>query len=138
MDEESVYAVSNITGDILAPNLKGIAYFRPYKDGTMVEVEVSNLPGIKNYGIFNIEIHNGKNCGISESGTFGSITSVYNPTNKVFPFQVGDMPPLFSNNGYAYMRFYTTRFKYYEVENKLVVINSNGRKIGCGIIEKYD
>ena len=44
------------------------------------------------------------------------------------------------------MKFYTTRFKTYEVENKLVIIheavqNENastfGRKIGCGIIKKY-
>ena len=49
MNEESVYAVANIEGDISTPNLKGIAYFKPFKDGTMVEVEVSGLPGYKNY-----------------------------------------------------------------------------------------
>ena len=44
------------------------------------------------------------------------------------------------------MKFYTTRFKVFDVENKLVIIheavkNENvstfGRKIGCGKIEKY-
>ena len=32
-------------------------------------------------------------------------------------------PILFSNNGYAYMKFYTTRFKVFDVEDKLVIIH---------------
>ena len=137
MNDENSYSVANISGDILAPNLNGVASFKPYKDGTMEEVEISGLPGYNNYGLYQIEINNGSGCMINQSGSFSGITSIYNPTNSVYPFQSGDMPPLFSNNGYAYMKFYTTRFKYYEIEGRLVVIKSNNRKIGCGKIEKY-
>lgn len=146
MNEESVYAVANIAGDISSPNLKGIAYFKPFKDGTMVEVEISGLPGYKNYQLFPIHIHDGKDCHISDSGTFDNVGEHYNPTNEKHPYHAGDMPVLFSNNGYAYMKFYTTRFKVFDVEGKLVIIhevvmNENtttfGRKIGCGKIEKY-
>lgn len=138
MNEDKSYCTADIKGDILAPNLSGVATFRPFKDGTMVEAEISNLPGYSNFGLYQIEIHNGTDCDISQSGNFSGITNTYNPTNTVFPFQSGDMPVLFSNNGYAYMKFYTTRFKYYEVEGKLVVIKSNNRKIGCGKIIKYN
>lgn len=146
MNDESVYSVANIKGDISSPDLKGIAYFKPFKDGTMVEVEVSNLPGYKNYEIFPIHIHDGENCNISKEGTFNNIKGHYNPTNEKHPYHAGDMPILFSNNGYAYLKFYTTRFKAYEIENKFVIIheavknentNSFGRKIGCGKIIKY-
>lgn len=146
MNEESIYAVANITGDISSPNLKGIAYFKPFRDGTMVEVEVSGLPGYKNYQLFPIHIHDGKNCHISNAGTFDNVGEHYNPTGEEHPYHAGDLPVLFSNNGYAYMKFYTTRFKAFDVEGKLVIIheevtNENttkfGRKIGCGKIEKY-
>ena len=146
MNEGRIYCVANITGDISSPNLKGVAYFKPFKDGTMVEVEISGLPGYKNYELFPIHIHDGLNCNISNEGTFNNIEGHYNPTNEKHPYHAGDMPVLFSNNGYAYMKFYTTRFKVFDVENKLVVIhesiknentNTFGRKIGCGKIEKY-
>ena len=146
MYEDSVYAVAKIQGDISSPNLKGIAYFKPFKDGTMVEIEVSGLPRYKNYQLFPIHIHDGKDCDISKNGTFDNVLGHYNPTNENHPYHAGDMPILFSNNGYAYMKFYTTRFKAYEVENKLVIIHeavkdentsSFGRKIGCGRINKY-
>lgn len=146
MNEESVYAVANIEGDISSPNLKGIAYFKPFKDGTMVEVEVSGLPGYNNYELFPIHVHDGKSCNISKDGSFDSVLGHYNPTGEEHPYHAGDLPVLFSNNGYAYFKFYTTRFKAYEVENKLIIIheavkNENttifGRKIGCGLIKKY-
>ena len=146
MVEDSVFSIANITGDISSPNLKGIAYFKPFKDGTMVEVEVSGLPGYKNYALFPIHVHDGKDCSLSKEGMFENVLGHYNPTNEEHPYHAGDMPILFSNNGYAYMKFYTTRFKAYEVEGKLVIIHEAvtdenaktfGRKIGCGVIKKY-
>ena len=41
---DSYYLVANIKGDISSPNLSGTAYFRPFKDGTLVEVEINDLP----------------------------------------------------------------------------------------------
>lgn len=143
MNENAIYATANIVGDISAPNLKGTAYFYPFKDGVMVEVEISGLPGYKPYELFPIHIHDGKNCMISLNGTFENVLGHYNPTNTNHPYHAGDMPVLFSNNGYAYLKFYTTRFKLYDIIGKLVIIhepieneNTNpfGRKIGCGKI----
>lgn len=146
MQDENKYAVAKITGDISAPNLNGTAYFYPFKDGVMVEVEVLGLPGYKPYELFPIHIHDGKNCDLSKSGTFLNVQEHYNPTNTNHPYHAGDMPVLFSNNGYAYLKFYTTRFKLFDIIGKLVIIhepieNENtttfGRKIGCGIIKEF-
>jgi len=143
---DSYYLVANIKGDISSPNLSGTAYFRPFKDGTLVEVEINDLPSNKSYELFPIHIHDGSDCVISKAGTFDNVKAHYNPTNTNHPYHAGDMPVLFSNSGYAYMRFYTTRFKPYDVENKLVIIhepikNENekvfGRKIGCGKIKMF-
>lgn len=146
LDISKIYAVANITGDISAPNLTGIAYFKPFKEGTMVEIEVSGLPGYKPYLLYPIHVHDGDNCDISKNGTFDNVGTHYNPTLEEHPYHTGDMPTLFSNNGYAYMKFYTSRFKVFDIKNKLVIIheaikNENattfGRKIGCGKITEY-
>lgn len=146
MNDSNIYAVANIEGDISSPNLKGLAYFKPFKDGTMVEIEINGLPALKNYEIFPIHIHDGQNCN-TVNGIFANVGGHYNPTNQNHPYHAGDMPPLFSNNGYAYLKFYTTRFKVYEIVNKLVIIHEAtgnaenptifGRKIGCGLVEKF-
>lgn len=146
MNYQNIYASADIKGDISAPDLKGTAYFYPFKDGVMVEIEVSGLPGYKPYELFPIHIHDGLDCTISQSGTFENVSSHYNPTNTNHPYHAGDMPVLFSNNGYAYLKFYTTRFKLYDIIGKLVIIhvpieNENttvfGRKIGCGVIIEH-
>ena len=72
----------------------------------------------------------------------------YNPTNEPHPFHAGDLPSLFSNNGYSYMVVYTNRFKPVDVVGKTVVIHQNpddyrtqpagntGTKIACGEIKR--
>ena len=140
---QNTYATASIKGDISSPNINGTAYFYPYKDGVMVEVEITGLPGYKPYELFPIHIHDGTNCDISNTGEFKNVLGHYNPTGESHPYHAGDMPVLFSNNGYAYLKFYTTRFKLYDIVGKLVIIhepiqNENttvfGRKIACGVI----
>ena len=100
LNQNNWYAVANITGDISCPNLKGIAYFKPFKDGVMVEIEVSGLPVRNNYELFLVDIHEGKDCVISNEGTFMNIGKDYNPNDLYHPYMVGDMPYLFSNNDF--------------------------------------
>ena len=57
------------------------------------------------------------------------------------------MPPLFENNGYAYLSFFTNRFEVKDVIGKVVIIHdmpddfntnpsgNSGTKIACGKIE---
>ena len=72
----------------------------------------------------------------------------YNPGNVPHPEHAGDLPPLLSNNGYAWMTFYTGRINIEDVAGKSLVIHSmrdnftsqpsgdSGDKIGCGVIEE--
>lgn len=131
-----IYYSSDIIGDISNPNLSGKAYFRPFKDGVMIEIEINNLNSLNNYEVYSISINDGLNCNLNNEGKFNNINNVYNPSNLIYPYKNGNMPDLFSNNGYAYLKFYTTRFKAYDIEDKFVTIYYKERKIGCGKIVK--
>lgn len=70
----------------------------------------------------------------------------YNPYNTEHPEHAGDMPPLMSNNGYAWMSFFDGRFTIEEIIGKSVIIHhmrdnfttqpsgDSGEKIACGVI----
>lgn len=72
----------------------------------------------------------------------------YNPGNVPHPEHAGDLPPLLSNNGYAWMTFYTGRINIEDVAGRSLIIHSmrdnftsqpsgdSGDKIGCGVIEE--
>lgn len=72
----------------------------------------------------------------------------YNPGNVPHPEHAGDLLPLLSNNGYAWMVFYTGRVNVEDIIGRSVVIHSmrddfssqpsgnSGDKIGCGVIER--
>ncbi|MBQ8040327.1 MAG: superoxide dismutase family protein [Lachnospiraceae bacterium] len=72
----------------------------------------------------------------------------YNPGNVPHPEHAGDLLPLLSNNGYAWMSFYTSRVNVEDIIGRSVVIHSmrddfttqpsgnSGDKIGCGVIER--
>ncbi len=72
----------------------------------------------------------------------------YNPGNVPHPEHAGDLPPLLSNNGYAWMSFYTSRVNVEDIIGRSIVIHSmrddfttqpsgnSGDKIGCGVIER--
>lgn len=147
-------AIAYLKGNYLAPNLKGEVIFYPWKNGTLVEVEVFNLPASKppidNYppiNPFGFHIHDGSTCGNAD---FKAAGKHFNPTNQPHPFHVGDLPSLLSNDGYAYMAVFTNRFKPRDVINKTVIIHLNpddyrtqpsgnaGERIACGIIKEKD
>ena len=72
----------------------------------------------------------------------------YNPGNVPHPEHAGDLLPLLSNNGYAWMTFYTSRINIEDIIGRSVVVHSmrddfttqpsgnSGDKIGCGVIER--
>jgi superoxide dismutase, Cu-Zn family len=77
---------------------------------------------------------------------------MYNPLfiNQPHGNHVGDFPVLFSNYGYAYMCFFTDKFKVADIIGKLVVIHENsddyrtqpagnsGKKLACGVIRSIN
>ncbi len=144
--------IAYLRGNFLAPNLKGTVNFFSWKEGTLVEAEIFNLPSSKppidNFppiGPFGFHIHEGDACG---DYTFEKAGQHFDPKNKPHPFHVGDLPSLLSNNGYSYIAVYTDRFSPEDVIGKTVIIHLNpddyrtqptgnaGERIACGVIKK--
>ncbi|MDD3341551.1 MAG: superoxide dismutase family protein [Bacilli bacterium] len=139
---EMIFAV--IEGNELAPNLKGAMYLYPHREGTLVEIEVTEMPKDRTHP-YALHIHEGMEC----TGTnFADSKGHYNPSNQAHPMHVGDLPPLFSNNGYSYMAVYTDQFTPEEVVGRTVIIHkgaddfhtqpsgNSGEKMACGVIRK--
>ena len=131
-------AYANVTGNEIAPTIKGTVSFYGVHGGTVVIAEFSGLPTNSNFHGFHI--HNGTSC--ENAGTH------YNPTNRPHPEHNGDLPPLLSANGNAYLSFYTNRFFPEEIIGKTIIIHANaddfqsqpsgnpGSMIACGIIKE--
>lgn len=121
-------------------SLCGTVKFYQMEKGTLVEADIHGLPRA---GFFAFHIHEGNNCGgVGFANTLGH----YNPTGEKHPDHAGDLPPLLSCDGNAYMQVLTDRFLAEEVMGRTVVIHSGtddfqsqpagnaGQKIACGVI----
>lgn len=136
-------AFANIRGNDKYYNLYGIVYFYPYKNGTVVEIEVFNMPKDSTYP-YALHIHEG---GICNKNDFSKALDHYNPKDTYHPAHSGDLPPLFSNNGYSYMKVFTDRFTPDEIKGRTIIIHegyddfisqpsgSSGPRIACGVIK---
>ncbi len=139
-----IYA--NIEGNNANPDLKGVVFLYPYRNGTIVEVEVMNMPKDNSHP-YALHIHEGDSC---NSADFSSAKGHYNPTNQTHPMHAGDLPPLFSNDGYSYMSVFTDKFAPEQILGKTVIIHSDmddfktqpsgnsGAKIACGVFVKTE
>lgn len=144
-------AMADLMGNSAYPDIKGTVRFFESEKGTLVAVEVSGLPSPENVceaQVLGFHIHSGVSCTGNEKDPFSNALTHYNPNNCEHPHHAGDMPPIFSNNGYAFMIFLTDRFKVDEVVGKTVVVHAmaddfksqpsgdSGIKIACGVIER--
>lgn len=116
-----------------------------YNINNMVLVCASMYGFQKNESLFHgFHIHEGGSCtGVELADTKGH----YNPEQQPHPFHAGDLPPLLSCSGIAYMEVLTNRFTIEEVLGKTVVIHNgaddfrsqpsgdSGEKIACGVIK---
>lgn len=142
-------AKANIKGGKLYPQINGVVYFNQTKRGVLITSEIYNLPTFKEnckYGIYGFHIHTGTSCTGDEEDEFKDALTHYNPNNCSHPNHAGDLPPLFENNGYAYMSFLTNRFKVKDIIGKVIIIHdmpddfrtnpsgNSGKKIACGKI----
>ncbi len=126
-----------------ADGLTGTARFYAVRGGVLVEVGVDGLPESKT-GFFALHIHEGEHCG-GEPGPQGH----WNPTGTVHPKHAGDLPPLLSCDGRAYMAVMTDRFQIDQIVGRTVVIHSSrddfttqpsgdpGEIIACGEIRRF-
>ena len=131
-------AMAMITGE----NIYGSAKFYQTGQGTVVAVDVTGLPQTPT-GIFGLHIHQGSSCAGQD---YADALGHYNPDNTDHPNHAGDLPPLFANNGRAFMIVRTDRFQVAQIVGKTVVIHdapddfttqpagNSGNKIACGVI----
>ncbi len=137
-------AMATVRGDRQTPMLKGIVRFyqRPY--GVLIEADIIGLPGNKS-GFFGFHIHDGAFCAGEGYPTTGGH---YDLHKQPHPQHAGDLPPLLSYGGRAYLAVVTDRFSIRDILGRTVVIHSDpddfrtqpagnaGTKIGCGVITR--
>ena len=133
---QPITAEARITG---VP-IQGVVRFLQKRDGVLVTAQITGLP---ESGFFGFHIHEGRNCGGPD---FGDTGSHFNPQNAAHPDHAGDLPPLLSAGGKAYLSVLTNRFSLAQVMGRTVVIHSDtddfttqpagnsGEKIACGVI----
>ncbi|MBQ8615716.1 MAG: superoxide dismutase family protein [Clostridia bacterium] len=142
-------AMAKVRGSAMYPNIEGDVWFYQTNFGVMVVADISGLPnatGNCNSPIFAFHIHAGANCTGNSQEPFLNAGTHYNPNNCPHPYHAGDLPPLFSANGNAFLAVLTNRFKIDEIIGKTVIIHdkvddfvtqpagNSGNKIACGQI----
>ena len=137
-------AIAKICGGVEYPQLHGMVCFLQRNDGVMVEVEIHGLPKTET-SFFAFHIHEGSSC---KGAGFPDTGSHLNPGNTMHPQHAGDLPPLLGNDGKAYMKVLTDRFRVEDIIGKTVIVHSDpddfhtqpsgnaGTKIACGIIKE--
>lgn len=140
------FARALVRGDAAHPALRGSVDFFSWLDGVMVAAEVWGLPYDAAPCADNLcalHIHAGGDC----TADFLSAGGHYDPANCPHPAHAGDLPPLFSNRGYAWGACYTERFTAAEIIGKAVIVHAQrddftsqpagdaGARIGCGVIQ---
>ncbi len=137
-------ALAKITGNADNPDLSGdVNFYATPMGGIIVMSEVHGLPDRTNpSGFYGMHIHEFGDCALP----FDKTGTHYNPNNTTHPNHAGDLPPLLSNNGYAWMNFFTTHLTISEILGKSIIIHNmrddfttqpsgdSGAKIGCGLI----
>lgn len=137
-------AAAWIQGDAAHSALQGRVTFAPCRGGTLVTAEIWGLPRSEP-DFFAFHIHEGESCcaeGFPQTGGH------YDPEGRPHPCHAGDLPPLLSCGGRAYLSVLTDRFQVADILGKTVVIHSHpddfrsqpsgdaGSKIACGIIRR--
>lgn len=135
-------AMAKVSGGRNAPNLFGSVKFYQMINSVLVVADIGGLPDSKTE-VFGFHIHEGSNC---QGEGFPNTGSHYNPQKDRHPSHAGDLPPLFSCNGRAFLAVLTDRFQISKIVGKTIVIHSMpddftsqpsgnaGEKIACGMI----
>lgn len=132
-------------------SIRGVVRFFSIWDGTLVVADVQGLPFAKGTcqgRVFGFHVHEGNRCLGDAQNPFAQAKGHFNPDGCKHPEHAGDMPPLFGNEGYALMMFYTDRFFAEEVVGRTVIIHDmpddfktqpsgdSGMMIACGEIKE--
>ncbi len=150
--EKNPQATAYLKGSAEYPDINGYMQFYELKNGVFMITEVTGLPKKAapcGSSVFGFHIHSGTSCSGNKDDPFANALTHYNPKNCPHPQHAGDLPPLFENNGNAFLAFVTSRFTVNEIIGKTVIIHSQpddfttqpagnaGKKIACGLIRIF-
>lgn len=147
-DQPQAYA--HIFGSPQYASIQGNVYFYQISLGVLVAAEVFGLPQSDENcmeKIFGFHIHGGHSCTGNETDPFADTGTHFAiaPCTK-HPYHAGDLPPLFGNDGTAFLITLTDRFSIKEILGKTIIIHSQaddfasqpggnaGQKMACGMI----
>lgn len=131
--------------------IRGNVYFYQTPEGVVVAANITGLPygdSDCNSHILGFHIHAGKSCSGTSASPLANTGQHYSKSDCAHPHHSGDMPPLFVNNGRAFMLFLTDRFSIKDIIGRTVVIHdmpddfttqpagNSGNKIACGEIKR--
>ncbi|UOO37635.1 superoxide dismutase family protein [Oscillospiraceae bacterium CM] len=151
LDKKRPDAKADIRGSSAYSDIVGTVGFYQTKDGVLVSAEVMGLPhggDLCAGGVFAFHIHEGTACAGNSEDAFADAKGHFNPQGCKHPYHAGDMPPLFEDNGRAFLVFLTGRFTVEDIIGRTVVIHASpddftsqpagnaGKKIACGVIRK--
>lgn len=140
------YAVAYLKGDKENTKLKGTVEFFPWATGSIIKLEVQGLLVDEINNFFGFHIHENGVCDKNEN--YETAGPHFDVGINAHPSHAGDLPSIYSNNGYAFMLYYTNRFRPDEVIGKSVIIHkmkddlqtkpsgNSGKRIACGIITR--
>lgn len=143
------HAKAKVRGSAAYSDINGEVDFYQTERGVVVLAEMAGLPiAASDCGdsVFGFHIHEGNKCVGNEEDSLAEVGKHYNPGNCPHPAHAGDLPPLFSNKGYAVQMFLTDRFTVEEIIGRTVILHSGpddftsqpagnaGKKIACGVI----
>ncbi|MBR1533231.1 MAG: superoxide dismutase family protein [Ruminococcus sp.] len=132
-----------IQGSEQFPELRGEVLFYQERDGALISARVRGLPKNET-GFYGFHIHEGDSC---NGKGFPDAKGHYNPKDHPHPSHAGDLPPLLSNHGNAYLSVKTDRFRLRDIIGRTVIIHGGtddfrtqpsgdaGEKIACGVIK---
>ncbi len=142
-------ALAIIKGSPRYPEIHGTVSLYRAGGGVLLAAQIRGLPsgfGPCAPNIFGFHIHEGYSCTGNAEDSFANAGAHYNPEGCPHPAHAGDLPPLFGNQGYAFLAFFTNRFTIEDVAGRAVIIHgspddfttqpsgNSGEKIACGRI----
>lgn len=146
-------ATAEIKGSEKYRSIRGKVDLYDTYGGTLLVAAIYGIPGEitgKSGGFHGFHIHDGTHCTGNTMDPFADAGQHYNPKKLPHPEHAGDLPPILSSNGTAWMAVYTTRFYPEEVIGKTIILHdkpddfhsqpsgNSGEKIACGEIVVWD
>lgn len=143
-------AYAELLGNPGTGEINGMVRFYSVGKDVLVNAEVYGLPFSTetcNKDIFGFHIHEGNSCSGNETDPYADALQHFNPNLCPHPAHAGDMPPLFGNNGFAWMMYLTNRFSIEEILGKTIILHAHpddfstqpsgnsSTKIACGTIQ---